>query len=131
MVGATERLRPKELKARNTVLVVEDDVLVRMMIADKLRETGCAVIEAWNAHEALEVLRHDSAHVRVILSDIQMPGTMDGIALGRAIRSQYPAIKIVLTSGYLAALEWADHNGFFPKPYDPAAIIGHIKTLLA
>jgi CheY-like chemotaxis protein len=100
-----------------TVLLVEDEVLVRLMIADKLRNAGYTVIEASSAQEALEVLRHTNVAVRVILSDIQMPGALDGVGLARKVRSEYPAIKIVLTSGYLTALDWTDHDGSFPKPY--------------
>lgn len=130
MVGASEGLH-LEQQARTTILVVEDEILVRMLIADKLREAGYAVIEAWNAHEALDVLRQHSLDVRVIFSDVRMSGTMDGIALARAVRSQYPTIRLVLTSGHLAALDWAEHDGYFPKPYNTAAIVQHIKTLLA
>ncbi len=53
-----------------------------------------------------------------------------GVGLARKVRSEYPVIKIVLTSGHLAALDWVDHDGFFPKPYDTDRLIQHIKTLL-
>jgi two-component system, response regulator PdtaR len=125
-----ELSRAAETEARDAVLLVEDEVIVRMMMADKLRDAGYAVIEASNACEALEVLRHNSVDVRLILSDIRMPGAMDGISLAREVRSRYPAIKVVLTSGHLAAVDRAEHDGFFPKPYDAATIIRHIKTLL-
>ena len=115
---------------RHTILLVEDEVLIRLMIADKLRDAGYTVIEASNAQEALEVLRHSSVTVRLILSDIQMPGALEGVGLARKVRSEYPVIKIVLTSGYLRALDWTDHDGFFSKPYNPDRLIQHIKTLL-
>jgi CheY-like chemotaxis protein len=99
------------------------------MIADYLRNAGYSVVEASNAHEAHEVLRHTS-DVRLVMSDLRMPGTMDGVALARLIRSEYPAIKIVLASAHLHAVDWTDHDGFFAKPYDPKKIISHIKTLL-
>ena len=114
---------------RKSILLVEDEVMVRMMIADKLREAGYTVIEAANAHEALEVLQHD-VDVRAILSDVRMPGTIDGVGLARTVRSQYPAVKIMLASGHLPSLDWAEHDGFFPKPYDVEAVIRYIKTLL-
>ena len=114
----------------HTVLLVEDEVLVRLMIADKLRNAGVTVIEASSAQEALEVLRHSNVAVRLILSDIQMPGALEGIGLARKVRSEYPVIKIVLTSGYLTALDWTDHDGLFPTPYKPDRLIQHIKTLL-
>ena len=118
-----------ESKLRGTILVVEDEVLVRMVIADNLRDAGYTVMEASNAHEALGLLRN-SVDVRLILSDVRIPGTMNGVALARTVRSEFPVIKIVLTSGTLTRLDWAGHDGFFPKPYDSAQIIKHIKTLL-
>ena len=114
----------------DTILLVEDEVLVRLMIADKLRDAGYTVIEASSAQEALEVLRHSSVAVQLILSDVQMPGALEGVGLARKVRSEYPAIKVVLTSGNLTALDWTDHDGFFPKPYNPDRLIQHIKTLL-
>ena len=111
------------------ILVVEDEVLVRMMIADHLRTAGYTVLEASNAHEARDVLRHTS-DIRLIVSDLRMPGAMDGVALARLVRAEYPSVKIVLTSGHVHALDWTEHDGFFAKPYDPKIIISHIKTLL-
>jgi len=64
-----------------------------------------------------------------VVSDVRMPGAMDGVALARLIRSQYPAIKIILTSAHLSEAGWAQHHGFFHKPYDAAEIIRHIRSL--
>jgi two-component system, response regulator PdtaR len=130
MVGARQEPNPGcQSKPPDTILVVEDEVLVRMVIADNLRNAGYKVIEASNAHEALDLLRN-SVDVRLILSDVLMPGTMDGVALARTVRSEFPLIKIVLTSGNLTRPNWAEYDAFFPKPYDAAQIIKHIKTLL-
>ena len=129
MVRCDGEQRP-ETQAQATILLVEDEVLVRMMMADKLRDAGYVVIEATNGEEALQVLHHSSVHVRLIISDVKMPGAIDGLALAREVRSDYPLIKIVLTSGHLSAHKSQEHDGFFAKPYDPATIIGHIKTLL-
>jgi CheY-like chemotaxis protein len=100
-----------------------------MVIADNLRNAGYTVVEASNAPEALDLLRN-SVDVRLILIDVRMPGTMDGVALARTVRSEFPTIKIVLTSGDLTGLDWAEHDGLFSKPYDAAQIIKHIETLL-
>jgi CheY-like chemotaxis protein len=130
-VFAVERACPGyEREIRNGILVVEDEVLVRMVIADELRDAGYTVIEASNALEALELLRHNSVDVRLILSDVRMPGTMDGAALARTVRSEFPVTKIVLTSGNLTDLDWVEHDGFFPKPYNSEQIIKHINRLL-
>lgn len=112
-----------------TILLVEDEVLVRMMIADELREAGFAVIETATPAEALDVLTH-AFDINLMLSDVQMPGSMDGLALARLVRSAYPAIKIVLTSGRSATGEATEYDAFFPKPCDPPTMIGHIKALL-
>jgi two-component system, response regulator PdtaR len=119
-----------ETQAEATILLVEDEVLVRMMMADKLRDAGYMVVEASSADEALQVLRHNGVDVRLIVSDVRMPGVVDGLGLAREVRSHYPQIKIVLTSAHLPKSDWTEHDGFFPKPYDPATIVRHIKTLL-
>jgi two-component system, response regulator PdtaR len=131
MTGARgQLLQPNETEAQDAVLVVEDEVLVRMLIADELRTAGYAVIEASNAQEALDLLRHDIFGVSLILSDIRMPGDLDGLGLARIVRSEYPMIKIVLTSGHLMVRGEVENDGFFAKPYDAVLLINHIKMLL-
>jgi two-component system, response regulator PdtaR len=130
MVVARRKPRPGyESRVCDAILVVEDEVLVRMVISDDLRNAGYRVIEASNADEALDLLRHNG-DVRLILSDVRMPGNMDGVALAHKVRSEFPVIKIVLTSGGVTGCDWATRDGFFPKPYDAAQIIKHIKSLL-
>src|SRR5262245_15295032 len=112
-----------------TVLVVEDEPLIRMMIAGRLREAGCGVIEATGADEAIAVLR-SGADVQVVLSDIRMPGSLDGIGLAKFVKSERPELKVVLASGHLPALNATEHDGFFAKPYDAERVIAHIRTLV-
>jgi YesN/AraC family two-component response regulator len=71
-----------------------------MVLADRLREAGFRVVEACDGDEALELLQHDALDVRAVISDIKMPGSMDGIELARVIRSKYPLAKIILMSGH-------------------------------
>jgi CheY-like chemotaxis protein len=97
-----------------------------MSLAEQLRNAGYVVLEASNADDALDLLQ--GHRVRVLLSDIRMPGRMDGVELARAIRAQHPEIKIVLASG--SASHWGDTDGFFPKPYNAGRLIEHIKMLL-
>jgi CheY-like chemotaxis protein len=118
-----------EAKANRTVLVVEDEVLVRLLIADKLRKAGYTVVEAVDANEALDVLAH-SSDVKLVLTDVQMAGSMDGIGLSHVVRSVYPAIKIVLTSGRTVVVDAGQHDGFFPKPCDFVKLVKHLETLL-
>jgi CheY-like chemotaxis protein len=117
----------QEAEDGSTILVVEDEVLVRMMITDQLRNAGYKVFEAAGADEALDLLAHTTA-VKVIFSDVQMPGSMDGVGLVRVVRSKYPGIRILLTSGQFR-IDGVDHDGFFPKPHDVTRIIGHIASL--
>jgi two-component system, response regulator PdtaR len=114
---------------RGTILIVEDEVLERMAIADRLRQASYEVVEAGNAREALEILRHN-ADVKLIVSDIGMPGSIDGLGLARLAKSEYPDIKVVLASGHLASIDWVEHDGYFRKPYDARDVIKHIKTLI-
>jgi two-component system, response regulator PdtaR len=124
------RLCPRsEDKARSAILVVEDEVLVRMAVAECLRQAGYSVAEAANAHEAVEILRH-SRDVKLIVSDVRMPGSMDGVELARLARSEYPDTKVVLVSGHLPAIDWVAHDGYFRKPYDFTRLIEHIRTLI-
>src|SRR5262245_57730706 len=127
-VAKGDRL-PCDGPAQATILLVEDEVLVRMSLADQLRRAGYVVFEASSADEALDLLHGNS--VQLVLSDIRMPGSMDGAELARAIRTQHPHIKIVLASGQsFSAMHWGDYDGFFPKPYDPSRLIKHIKMLV-
>lgn len=116
----------RENKAQ-TVLVVEDEALMRMKLAEELRDAGYLVVEASDGSEAVDILtvRRD---VHVVISDIRMPGPIDGVELSRRIRSEYPAIKVVLSSGEPNAADSAAHDGFFLKPYKVAWIIRHIRS---
>src|SRR5260370_2260455 len=79
-----------------TVLVVADEVLVRMAVSDYLRECGYNVVETGDAHEAIEVMTSDVA-VDVAFSDIALPGSLDGFGLAQWIRHQRPDIKAALS----------------------------------
>jgi CheY-like chemotaxis protein len=116
--------------AKPVLLVVEDEVLLLICIADRLRDAGYSVIEAGDAVQAIDVLHRDDAGVELVFSDIQMPGSLDGVALARLVREQYPIIKVVLTSGRFATLDWIEHDGFFQKPYEADEVIEHVGQLL-
>lgn len=104
---------------RPVVLVVEDEPLLRMMAADLVEEAGFDVIEAADADEAVRVLE-SGANIRIVFTDIDMPGSMDGLLLAAAIRDRWPPIDIILTSGHVHVNEVALPHGsvFFSKPYD-------------
>ena len=98
-----------------TILVVEDEVIIRLLVCDVLREAGLRVVEAANADEALAYVRSDR-RVELVFTDVKMPGSMDGTALARQLREEFPHIKVVMTSGHLTP---DDVEGTFliAKPY--------------
>jgi two-component system, response regulator PdtaR len=110
-----------------TVLVVEDEVMMRTKLVEELQDAGYLVVEASDGTEAVEILTHRT-DVRIVISDVRMPGPIDGVELCRRIRSGYPGIKIVLSSGEANAADSAVHDGFFVKPYRVAWIIRHIRS---
>jgi CheY-like chemotaxis protein len=116
-----------------TVLVVEDEVLVRMVIADYLRECGYRVIEAGSAAEAITVLTSPEP-VDIVFSDIQMPGEMDGFGLATWVRQNQPGLKVLLTSGNARAANVAgdlcEEGPLERKPYHPQTILARIQRLL-
>src|ERR1700694_3921785 len=81
-----------------TVLVVEDDEVLRMCAAEVVADAGFTPVEAVNADEAVAILESRS-DIALVLTDIQMPGSMDGLGLARTVNDRWPAIKIILVSG--------------------------------
>jgi DNA-binding NtrC family response regulator len=113
-----------------TVLLVEDEILVRFDVAEVLREGGMCVIEASNADEAMEHLEAGKS-VDFVFTDIEMPGTMNGLAFCTAVERRFPWLKFLVTSGRASADEAASIRSFIPKPYDPADVVAHIRAALA
>jgi CheY-like chemotaxis protein len=116
-----------------TVLVVDDDLLVREPIADYLREVGYAVLEAGDAHEAIDELDH-ADHVDLVFSDVRMPGELDGVGLARWLRAHRPDVAVLLTSGYDGSGWMGGELGrevrLLQKPYTQDQVLGHIRRLL-
>ena len=114
------------------VLLVEDEALVRMMAADVLRdEGGFKVVEAANVDEALTVLEA-TEDVRALVTDVEMPGSLDGFTLARVVKQAWPQIGIVVTSGRMAPGPKDLPSGalFIPKPYRPADLVSAVRTVL-
>ena len=117
-----------------TVLLVEDEVLIRIPIAQYLRDCGYKVIEAVNADEAITVLLHKETVVDLVFSDIEMPGAVDGFGLAKWIRENRPGLDVLLAGTVPRAVENAQQlceQGSVPKPYDAQIVHNHIKRLLA
>jgi CheY-like chemotaxis protein len=115
--------------AGRSILVVEDEVLVRLLITDELRDAGLRVVEAGAALEALAYVRADP-DIQVVFSDVRMPGPIDGLELMRRIRSEFPHIRIVLASGHLLRGEFDDDVLLLPKPYSILDAVSRIIAML-
>lgn len=100
------------------ILVVEDEFLVRMMISDCLRDAGFNVIEAFNADEAMQIL-HSNVSIGLVISDVRMPGSMDGMELMRCAQGRFPSLPFIITSGHLMAQDALAQGAskFLGKPY--------------
>ncbi len=118
-----------------TVLVVEDDVLIRSVIAAYLRDCGYRVIEAAGADEAMVVLERGEARVDVLFTDVEMPGEVDGFALARWVRDRRPDVEVVMggTPGRAAdaAADLCEEGPHQAKPYEPSVVLDRIRRLLA
>jgi CheY-like chemotaxis protein len=110
------------------VLIVEDEALVRLGAVKIIQDSGFEVIEAACADEAIRILE-SRGDIRVVFTDIHMPGSMDGLKLAQAIRNRWPPIKIIVTSGHERLTEQDLPKGvrFFAKPYTPIQITGALR----
>jgi two-component system, response regulator PdtaR len=115
-----------------SVLVVEDEALIRMDIADQLERDGFFVFEAANADQAIVVLNAEPS-VRIMFTDIDMPGSMDGLKLAAAVRDRFPPVQIIVTSGHRSVelSEMPAGSVFFSKPYQHAAVMASMRQMLA
>jgi CheY-like chemotaxis protein len=116
---------------RPVVLIVEDEFLLRMNAADMIGAAGFEVVEAGNADQAIEILE-SRRDISVIFTDIQMPGSMDGLKLARAVRGRWPPIKIIATSGRdnVAETDLPEGGRFLPKPYSRVEVTGVLRELI-
>jgi CheY-like chemotaxis protein len=115
--------------ARPVVLIVEDEVLIRMLLSEALRLAGYDVIEAADADEAIQVMQA-AACPDILITDVKMPGSVDGFALAAYVRRARPGLKVIVTSGHAGpdgAVGIAD--AFLPKPYDLGLILQRVRSL--
>ena len=112
------------------VLVVEDEPLVRMGLVDHLEDDGFTVLEASNADDAIKILLKN-LDVTIVFTDVDMPGSMDGLKLAAAIRTLWPPVKIVVTSGHrkVTLEELPIEAEFIPKPYSIDKLAKTFRTL--
>jgi CheY-like chemotaxis protein len=112
------------------VLVIEDEVLIRIALAEQLRAAGLTVVETVNADEAWAYLKA-GGRADLVFSDVAMPGTMDGLEFARKLRKHYPTVRIVLTSGNTQTSAVTDLGLFLPKPYSFDAAVNTIREILS
>ena len=118
-----------------TILVVEDEVLVRLVIAEYLRDCGYRVHEAAHAQEAIAVLESPDVTIDIVFSDVVMPGNLDGFGLARWVRAHRPHVEVILTSTIDRSAEIAgmlcEAGPLLSKPYEPQGVVERIKQLIA
>jgi CheY-like chemotaxis protein len=125
-----ERVRFMQQMPRLVVLIVEDDLLIRMNTAEMILDAGFDVVEAGSADEAIVILE-GRLDIRVVFTDIEMPGSMDGLRLAAAIRGRWPPIKIIAASGRVAvtSLQLPEGSRFLPKPYSNRDVIMALRDM--
>jgi CheY-like chemotaxis protein len=113
------------------VLVVEDEPVLRMYAVMVVEDAGFDAVEATNADEAIAILESRS-DIRIVFTDVDMPGSMDGLKLATAVRGRWPPIEIILTSGHIEVRpEDVPARGvFLPKPYDPRKVAKTLQGFL-
>jgi DNA-binding response OmpR family regulator len=130
----THHANPSRTAKPATILVVEDEVLTRLVIAEYLRDCGYKVHEAAHADEAVAILRSADIRVDIVFSDVQMPGTMDGFGLARWVRENSPTTEVILTAGIDRSADIAgmlcEAGPLLEKPYEPKKVVDRIKQLV-
>jgi DNA-binding NtrC family response regulator len=114
------------------VLVVEDDIMLRMRAVDIVEDAGYTPVEAVDADKAFGILQSRSSDIALLFTDIQMPGSMDGLELAHAVYERWPQLKIILVSGQLK-LSSADiprDSRFFGKPLVSGQIIAEMQDMI-
>jgi DNA-binding NtrC family response regulator len=117
---------------KNVVLVVEDEPLLLMAAVDLVEEAGFEAVEARNADEAIEILnaRED---IRIVFTDIDMPGSMDGMKLAAMVRDRWPPVEIIIVSGHrkVSDDDLPARSVFFSKPYDVDRVTAQLHAMAA
>jgi DNA-binding NtrC family response regulator len=116
---------------QTVVLVVEDEVVLRLMVVAAVERAGFEAIEASNADEAVRILesRND---IRIVFTDLDMPGSMDGLKLAACVRDRWPPVEIILTSGHIAPQNVTppERDMFFSKPNDPDEVSQAMRRMI-
>jgi CheY-like chemotaxis protein len=130
-INSQAQIQSRGIDESPVVLLVEDEIVLRLLVAENLRDLGFAVIEAANGAAAIAILR--SQPVDFVFTDIKMPGRMDGIGLADWIGRHLPQIPVLLTSGSVSELPSGmrrQDRRLIRKPYALAEVASWIKTML-
>lgn len=113
------------------ILVVEDELLVGMDVAEAFREEGFDALVALSAEEGLAILEREHG-VRVVFTDVDLPGSIDGVDLANEIERRWPQIEVLMTSGHhVPETDLVSRYGrFVPKPYPPSAVVRRVHEIL-
>ncbi len=113
-----------------TILVVEDEVLVRLELVDLIEESGFRVFEAGCADDAIRLMEANPS-IDVLITDVDMPGSMDGLKLSHYVRNRWPPVKIVVASGHVKIKpgELPEQGVFLDKPYDTPRVRALLSTI--
>ena len=123
-------MRAKQIQPP-VVMIVEDEALLRLHLADQFREAGCMVLEAATADHAM-ALCHQGTAVHILVTDIQLNGGGNGWDVAKAVRALWGNIPVVYTSGNVFDANRAVPNSwFFDKPYDPDEVVAKCQQLIA
>jgi two-component system, response regulator PdtaR len=123
---------PQKAQNAPVVLVVEDEMMQRMLTVSAFDVAGFVVMEAENATRAIAILGSCGQDIQFLFTDIEMAGGINGIALAAHTRERWPSIDIAVTSGKLApsATALPEHARFFSKPYNTDLVIDHVRQAM-
>jgi CheY-like chemotaxis protein len=110
-----------------TVLIVEDEPFIREIVTEELTLVGFDVVQAGNADEAIATLE-TRLDIHLVFTDIDMPGSMDGLKLAAAVRDRWPPINIVITTGKARPMTMPANTLFIPKPYTGENVVAAMRT---
>lgn len=135
MVNLDSVALPDPEERKPSVLIVEDEPMIRLALSDYLQDCGYNVLSVGNAAEAVEAIKSKSFSIDVVLTDVRMPGEMDGFALARWIRQHKPGLPVLITTGDRikaeTVTELCDKNPIIEKPHDFKQVLARIRGAIA
>ncbi len=134
MVNVDSVVLPAPEERKPSVLVVEDEAMVRLALSDYLQDCGFVVLDVGNASEAVAVLQTRAFDVDVVLTDVRMPGEMDGFALARWIREHHPGLPVLITTGDKTkaetVMDLCEKNPIIEKPHDFKVVLARVRAAI-